>query len=207
MSVVDFALRLPGDVDSFTPSVRTEMQSAIAARAGVDPSAVMVTVTSGSVIVGVRILTPTAMATSVQSTMASATSSPSSATLMLASVTGISILVLAVVTPPTIANIPPPPAPSPSPSQPSSLMLSGALAAETSGSMGIIISAIAGVIIGLILVILVLVFVRRRCQRRKGSKAQPDKKGAPTWTVTPMTSASKSGTAEWGVELATPKNV
>ena len=33
--------------------------------------------------------------------------------------------------------------------------------------MGIIISAIAGVIIGLILVILVLVFVRRRCQRRK----------------------------------------
>jgi hypothetical protein len=94
-------------------------------------------------------------------------------------------------------------------------MLSGALAAETSGSMGIIISAIAGVIIGLILVILVLVFVRRRCQRRKdvallapkGSQAQPDKKGAPTWTVTPMTSASKTGTAEWGVELATPKNV
>lgn len=91
-------------------------------------------------------------------------------------------------------------------------MLSGALAAETSGSMGIIISAIAGVIIGLILA---LVFVSRRCQRRKdltllapkGSQAQPDKKGAPTWTVTPMTSASKTGTAEWGVELATPKNV
>jgi hypothetical protein len=87
-------------------------------------------------------------------------------------------------------------------------MLSGALAAETSGSMGIIISAIAGVIIGLILVILVLVFVRRRCQRRKdvtllapkGSKAQPDKKGAPTWTVTQKTSASKTGTAESGVE-------
>jgi hypothetical protein len=119
MSVVDFALRLPGDVDSFTPSVRTEMQSAIAARAGVDPSAVMVTVTPGSVIVGVRILTPTAMATSVQSTMASATSSPSTATLMLANVTGVSIVVLAVVTPPTIANTPPPPAPSP-PSPPPS---------------------------------------------------------------------------------------
>ena len=38
MSVVDFALRLAGDVSSFTPSVRTEMKSAIAARVGVDSS-------------------------------------------------------------------------------------------------------------------------------------------------------------------------
>ena len=120
MSVIEFALRLAGDVSSFTPSVRTEMKSAIAARAGVDPLAVMVTVTSGSVIVGARIHTPTAMATSVQSMMASATSSPSSATAMLASVTGVSIAVLAVVTPPIIANVsPPPPPPPPPPSSPS----------------------------------------------------------------------------------------
>ena len=120
MSVVEFALELAGDVSSFTPSVRTEMKSAIAARAGVDPLAVMVTVTSGSVIVGVRIYTPMVMATSVQSAMASATSSPSSATAMLASVTGISIAVLAVVTPPIIANVAPPSPPPPPPSLPSS---------------------------------------------------------------------------------------
>ncbi|KOO25645.1 hypothetical protein Ctob_003629 [Chrysochromulina tobinii] len=125
MSVVELALRLAGDVSSFTPSVRTEMKSAIAARADVDPSAVTVTVTSGSVIVGVRVLTPTVMATSVQSAMASATSSPSSATAMLASVTGVSIAVLAVVTSPTITDVAsPPPQPtfsptfSPSPSPP-----------------------------------------------------------------------------------------
>jgi len=114
MSVVDFALELAGDVSSFTPSVRAEMKSAIAARAGVDPSAVELTVTSGSVIVGVRILTPTVMATSVQSAMASATSNSSSATALLASVTGVPITVLAVVTPPTAtADVAPPPPPSP----------------------------------------------------------------------------------------------
>ncbi|KOO53369.1 hypothetical protein Ctob_016389 [Chrysochromulina tobinii] len=114
MSVVEFALELAGDVSSFTPSVRTEMKSAIAARGGVDPSAVELTVTSGSVIVGVRILTPTVMATSVQLAMASATSNASSATAMLASVTGVSIAVLAVVTPPTTtADVAPPPPPPP----------------------------------------------------------------------------------------------
>ena len=115
MSVVGFALRLAGDVSSFTPIVRTEMMNAIAARAGVDLSAVRSTVTSGSVIIDVRIQTPTAMATSVQSAMASATSSPSSATAMLANVTGFSLVVLAVVTPPTIASSAPPPPPPPRP--------------------------------------------------------------------------------------------
>ena len=139
MSVVDFALRLAGDVSSFTPSVRTEMKSAIAARAGVDPSAVMVTVTSGSVIVGVRILMSPAMATSVQSAMASTMSSLSSATAMFVSVTGVSIAVLAVVTPPIIATIAPPPPPSsPSPSPPPQRPL-GAL----NGGGGISILAIA----------------------------------------------------------------
>jgi hypothetical protein len=81
--------------------------------------------------------------------------------------------------------------------------LTSALTAETSGSMGIIIGAIAGVIIGLALA---LVFVRRRChpndkrhknitpQAPKGSQAQietrrgpqiePDEKGAAASTVT-----------------------
>jgi hypothetical protein len=86
-----------------------------------------------------------------------------------------------------------------------SLMPTGALTAETSGSMGIIIGAIAGVIIGLALA---LVFVRRRChpndkrhknvtpQAPKGSQAQfePDEKGAAASTVT----------AEWD-EMATPE--
>jgi predicted lipid-binding transport protein (Tim44 family) len=126
------------------------MKSATAARAGVDPSAVELTISPGSVIVGVRILTPTATAASVRSTMATATSSPSSATAMFASVTSVSIAVLAVVTPPTIANVAPPPPP----------LLTGAFAVETSGSStGSIIGVIVGVIIALVLA---LVFMRRR---------------------------------------------
>ena len=203
MSVVDFALRLAGDVSSFTPSVRTEMKGAIAAQAGVDPSAVMVTVTSGSVIVGVRILTPPAMAISVQSAMASATSNPSSVTAMFANVTGFSINVLAVLTSPTIANVAPPPPP--------------LLAVETSFSPGTIIGIIIGVIIALVLA---LVFMRRRRhlneKRRKNGglqvpngreaqhdglqvpnvrEAQQDEKGA----------AARRANAESADEMAAPE--
>jgi len=159
MSVVGFTLLLAGDVSSFTPSVESQIKSAVAARASVDPSAVEVTISPGSVIVSVRILTPTATAASVQSTMTIATSSPSSATLMFASVTGVSIAVLAVVTPPTITNVAPPPQP--------------LLAVETSGSIGIIIGVIVGVIIALVLA---LVFMRRRRhlneKRRKNNGLQ-----------------------------------
>ena len=118
MSVVGFTLELAGDVSSFTSSVQAQMQSAIAAQASVDPSAVELTISSGSVVADVSIQTPTATAASVQSTMAIATSSPSSATAMLASVTGIPIAVLAIVTPPTVADVPPPPPPSPLPPPP-----------------------------------------------------------------------------------------
>ena len=164
MSVVDFALRLAGDVSSFTSSVRTEMKSAIAAQAGVDPSAVMVTVTSGSVIVGVRIFTPPAMATSVQSAMASATSSPSSATAMLASVTGVSITVLAVVTPPIIANVAPPPpltpsspSPSPPPQRPPSALNGG-------GAISILAIAVPAAIVVLLCCLAMVCWWTRRRQ-------------------------------------------
>jgi len=159
MSVVVFTLRLDGEVSSFTPSVQSQIKSAVAARAGVDPLAVELTISPGSIIVSVRILTPTATAASVQSTMATATSSLSSATLMFASVTGVSIAVLAVVTPPTITNVAPPPPP--------------LLAVETSGSIGTIIGIIIGVIIALVLA---LVFMRRRRhlneKRRKNNGLQ-----------------------------------
>ena len=163
MSVVKFTLELAGDVSLFTPSVRADMKSAIAARASVDPSAVEVALSPGSVIADVSIQTPTATATSVQSTMASATSSPSSATAMLASVNGISIAVLTVVTPPTIANVAPPPPP----------LLIGALAvaAETSGSIDIIIGVVVGVIIT---VVLSLVFM---CRRRRLNDNKAPKSG------------------------------
>ena len=195
MSVVAFTLELAGDVSSFTPSVQSQIKNATAALAGVDPSAVELTISPGSVIVGVRILTPTATATSVQSTMAIATSSPSSATAMLASVPGVSIAVLAVVTPPTIANVAPPPPP----------LLIGALAvaAETSDSIGIIIGVIVGVIIALVLA---LVFTRRRRhlneKRRKnislqvpnGHEAQLDEKET----------AARKAKAESADEMAAP---
>jgi serine/threonine protein kinase len=164
MSVVDFALRLAGDVSSFTPSVRTEMKGAIAARAGVDPSAVMVTVTSGSVIVGVRILTPTVMATSVQSAMTSATSSPSSATAMLVSVAGVSIAVLAVVTQPIITNVAPPsppppssPSPSPPPQRPP-----GALNSAGGGAITFLAIAVPAAFVGLLCCMAMVCWWRRR---------------------------------------------
>jgi hypothetical protein len=164
MSLVGFSLELAGDVSLFTPSVRTQVQGAIAARAGVDPSAVMVAVTSGSVIVGVRIYTPTTMATSVQSAMASATSSPSSATAMLASVTGVSIAVLAVVTPPIIANVAPPPPPPPS--SPSLFPLPqrspGAQDSAGGGAITILAIAVPAAIVGLLCCLAMVCWRTRR---------------------------------------------
>jgi hypothetical protein len=164
MSLVGFSLELAGDVSSFTPSVRIQVQGAIAARAGVDPSAVMVAVTSGSVIVGVRIYTPTAMATSVQSAMASATSSPSSATAMLASVTGVSITVLAIVTPPIIANVaPPPPPPSSSPSPfPPPQRPPGAQDSPGGGAITILAIAVPAAIVGLLCCLAMVCWRTRR---------------------------------------------
>jgi hypothetical protein len=168
MSIVSFALKLDGDVSSFTPSVQAQMQSAFAARAGVDPSAVELAITPGSVIVDVSIQTYAATATLVQSAMVSATSSKSSATAMLASVTGVPIAVLAVVTLPTIADVPPPPPPSPSP-PPMSPMSTGASAVETSGSIGIIVGIVVGVILA---VVLALVFMRRRCRDQQSPEQE-----------------------------------
>ena len=166
MSLVGFTLELGGDVSSFTPSVQTQMQSAVAVRAGVDTSAVEMTISPGSVIADVSIQTTTAMAASVQSTMASATSSPSSATAMLASVTGVSIAVLAIVTPPTVKEVPPPP-------PPMSPIETGAVAAptvESSGSTGVVIGVIVCVIIALVLA---LVFLRRRCYKPPPKTTEP----------------------------------
>jgi LPXTG-motif cell wall-anchored protein len=117
---------------------------------------------------------------------------------MLASVTGVPIAVLAVVTPPTIANVAPPPPP----------LLTGAVAVETSGSIGTIIGVIVGVIIALVLA---LVFMRRRRhlneKRRKdvglqvvngqpnGRVAQQDEKGA----------AARKAAAESADEMAAPE--
>ena len=173
MSVVGFALELGGDVSSFTPSVQDQMQSAIAAQAGVGPSAVELAISPGSVIVDVSIQTPTATAASVQSAMASATSGPSSATAMLTSVTGVSIVVLAVVTPPTIADVPPPPPPSPSPPPPMSPKSAGSSAVKTSGSIGVIVGVIVGVIIALALALAILHRRRREMRRNKTNEPQP----------------------------------
>jgi len=165
MSLVGFALELAGDVSSFTLSVRTEMQGAIAARAGVDPSAVTVNVTSGSVIVIVSIQTYAVTATSVQSTMASATSSPSGATEMLASVTGVSIAVLAVVTPPTIANVAPPPPPPPSSLSPfpPPQRSPGAQDSAGRGAISILAIAVPAAIVGLLCCLaMVCWWLRRR---------------------------------------------
>jgi hypothetical protein len=99
MSVIAFTLKLAGDMFSFTPFVQLEIRRAIAAEAGVQPSAVEVAVTSGSVLVDVTIHAPTATADSVQSKMVSATWSTSSATEMLSSVTGVEITVTKITKP------------------------------------------------------------------------------------------------------------
>ena len=164
MSIVGFTLELDGDVSSFTRSVRTQMQSAIAARAGVDPSAVELAVSPGSVIVDVSIQTTTATAVSVQSTMASATSSPSSAIAMLASVTGVSIAVLAVVTPPFVVDVAPPPPPQPSP-PPRMSPGTGASAVETSGSPSFVIAI--SIALGIALALALVFVCRLRCRHRR----------------------------------------
>ena len=160
------------------------MQSAIAARAGVNPSAVLLTVTSGSVIVGVRILTPTANATSVQSAVASATSSPSSATAMLASVTGVSIAVLAVVTPPIIANVaPPPPHSSPSPSPPPQRP-PGALNSAGSGAITILAIAVpSAIIVPLCCLAMVCWWSRRRQVKLRRKDVNHGLRNVPASTV------------------------
>jgi len=94
---------------------------------------------------------------------------------MLTSVTDVSIAVLAVVTPPTIANVAPPPPP----------LLTGAAAVETSGSIGIIIGVIVGIIIALVLA---LVFMRRR--RRLNNNKAP--KGGQATKATKMAEAQKA---------------
>ena len=105
MSVISFTLKCAGDISTFASSVQTEITYAIAAQAGVQPSAVEVTVTSGIVIVvDAKIRTHTATATSVLSKMADATSSASSATEMLTKVTVIEIAVLAIVHPATLTT-------------------------------------------------------------------------------------------------------
>jgi LPXTG-motif cell wall-anchored protein len=99
---------------------------------------------------------------------------------MFASVTGVSIAVLAVVTPPAIANVAPPPPP----------LLTGALAVETSSSStGSIIGVIVGVVIALLLA---LVFMRRR--RHLNEKRQ-EEKGA----------AARKAKAESADEMAAPE--
>jgi len=195
-SVVKFILLLDGDISSFTESVQTQMRNATAARAGVDPSVVELTISPGSVLVNVSIRTTTAMAASVQSTMINLMSSPSSATLIFANVTGVSITVLAVVLSPTISNVAPPPP----------LPLTGPLAVETNGSIGIIIGVIVGVIIALVLV-LALVFMRRRWHP-KGLQAQQDEMGAAAQNTNADADAPKSKptVAAKAPEVAVPKS-
>eukprot|EP00900_Chrysochromulina_parva_P010332 jgi/Chrpa1/192/Chrysochromulina_OHIO_Genome00013675-RA len=172
------------------------MRNATAARAGVDPSVVELTISPGSVLVNVSIQTTTAMAASVQSTMINLMSSPSSATLIFANVTGVSITVLAVVLSPTISNVAPPPPPP----------LTGPLAVETNGSIGIIIGVIVGVIIALVLV-LALVFMRRRWHP-KGLQAQPDEMGGAAQNTNAYADAPKSKptVAAKAPEVAAPKS-
>lgn len=105
MSDVQFTLALAGDVATFTASVKTEVQQAIATQAGVDRSAVTITVTSGSVVLEISIRVPTSTATSVQSTIATATSTPSSATAMLSSVSSVAITVTAITVAPTLVPV------------------------------------------------------------------------------------------------------
>jgi len=127
---------------------------------------------------------------------------------MFASVTSVSIAVLTVVTPPTIANVAPPPPP----------LLTGAFAVETSGSStGSIIGVIVGVIIALVLA---LVFMRRRRhlneKRRKngglqvpnGREAQHDGLQVPNVREAHLDekgAAARRAKAESADEMAAPE--
>ena len=191
MSLVKFTLELAGDVSSFSPSVQAQIQGVIAALAGVNPSAVVLTISPGSVIIDVRIQTYAVMAALVQSTMASATSSPSSATLMLANVTGVSIAVLAVLTPPIVADISPPPPPSID-------VFEGLVdfALETSGSMGIIIGAVVSGIAALGACIGVAIVLRHKRSRRAKQRGgvQDPTQGVVIELMAPRTASRTTST-------------
>jgi hypothetical protein len=90
---------------------------------------------------------------------------------MLASVTGVSIAVLAVVAPPFVVDVAPPPPPQPSPPQPMSPG-TGASAVETSDSPSFLIAISIGIALGIALPALALVFVcRRRCRPDKNNSS------------------------------------
>ena len=100
------------------------MKIALANEANVEQTSVDVAVYAGSVVAECTIQTLADRSASLQSTMASALSSTTSATNMLAGVTiagGASVSVLAVVTQPYVTAIAPPPAPPPPTYEPTQL--------------------------------------------------------------------------------------
>jgi hypothetical protein len=93
---------------------------------------------------------------------------------MLASVTGVSIAVLAVVTPPTVANVRPSPLlpPLPPPQRPPGALDSaeGALNSTAGGAINILVTAVLAAIVGLLCCLAMVCFWTRRRQvelRRK----------------------------------------
>jgi len=122
----------------FTESVTAEIAAAIAHRAGVEPSAVQVVVSAGSVILHVEILTLTASSSAVLATMAAATSDASQASAMLSSVTSVPIVVLAIPVAPSIVALSPPGAAAP-PADGSS----GGGSSSTGLIIGIVVGAVA----------------------------------------------------------------
>ena len=115
---VSFSLRVSGAVESYAwPIVLDEIQDSVASSmGGLDPSRVLVEVTSGSVLITITLITTSSSdASSLLSTANTLLSSPATATSMFSAVTSLSITVTAIASAPAIIAVPlslsPPPPP------------------------------------------------------------------------------------------------
>ena len=106
-STVSFTLGAQGDVSDYAPLVVQGLATAFAAEAGVATSACEVSITSASVLIAVSITTTASESTAILAALASVLSDPNATTAFLATAPtgGFSIVVTAVVSPPTASTV------------------------------------------------------------------------------------------------------
>ena len=106
---IAFTLTAEGELDAYDNAVVGRIVEAIAAQASIDPAAVTVTVTAGSVLISVRIVIAHEESTTIQNSLAQLMVTPAAATSMLSAVqlaSGGSVVVTSTTTPVIEVNSP-----------------------------------------------------------------------------------------------------
>ena len=124
LEVIEFVLTASGEVADYTTDALIQIEAAVAAFAGVDPSTVSATVAAGSVVLTIRIDVSEEQAAAIHTVIAARVATPQEATSMLAEVHAVGITVLSIVSPPLMVNFaisPLPPTSLSSPAAPTDL--------------------------------------------------------------------------------------